>query len=220
MWNKNLGDIRYEAWAINSRDLIILGSGHNTDSVTVNLELTLLSQQGNRLWKRTYTRTGSISALQVLENDDLMLAGGNWVSLLDNHRYLVWEDTLGYTGTYNNCFISAFGERSAYVLNNQGQHAWLGRYSNDGTALWKTRVSIQQPVISITTEANGNIAVLSGDENTKLDVFGTSGNQIKSIPLFNGLHPQKLLKKPDGSLLLLASKGNYVLLNIATLLAL
>ncbi len=215
IWNKNLGIIDIVSWDVNTKDQIVIGSYEQIDSVTSKCKMLILNEEGRTMWQRKYLQNGRITALNVLENGDILAGAGKWLILTDNRRYLKWEDTLAVNGQ----IVSAdYSVSPGYVFGiNTDFGPMFICYTNDGKKNWSKQFSAESigDEIENICLTNSRIVSLEGNNyHTYVRVIDASGSAVSQKSI-RSLRPVKVIADKEGKLLMLLGKEDFVVLKLA-----
>jgi hypothetical protein len=175
LWNKNLGKIDINASAIDQNDRIYIGGSIIEDSVSTNYMLSVFNYEARKVSERVFTGQGRINDLSINPNGQILISGSNWLSLLDNRRYLIWEDTLKYNlksmrclNTSDGCFFTGSGNESVfyarYLMN--GKKSWFQEYPKSDTFQTPVDIVLMSPTIFAVAEqkaSGGKIKFITTD---------------------------------------------------------
>ncbi|MBN1184564.1 MAG: hypothetical protein JXB49_19885 [Bacteroidales bacterium] len=221
IWNRSLGPTQANAVAINSRNEIIVG-GYNQDTLNeMHYLLYKLRADGKKLWSREYTSKGVISDICTGQSDNIYIAGGSWVFILDNDGYIKWESWLAAGKTANAVTVDASG--NMYLAGSLGQDTWVAKYDATGKMAWEKSFDNGGPDkgLSITVFPNQNILLGGSASNDGMIMLvGPSGNLISRKVFGNGSFESiiSLVPGADNKALILMntvnpdSKGDLLLL--------
>lgn len=175
MWNRTYSIPSIEAFDITENKEILFGSYYG-DTIKKYF-LTKLTSDLKRLWKREYSNIGIVTSVSSLNNNQVVVGGGNWLFKLNNDGYLLWEqylqenDSLVVTSSNEN-FVCVAGIRDSLSL-------FISQYDlNNGKQLWDKSFIFEDgiDVESLKMDKTGNI-YFAGTSSTdgiliKLDAEG------------------------------------------------
>ncbi|GAB3713817.1 hypothetical protein GCM10027592_53320 [Spirosoma flavus] len=218
LWQKTLGGTQSEVpWAIKATSdggVVVAGYTQSTDGdVTGNkgtsdFWVVKLDAQGNLLWQKTLGGTGIDQAygLTTTSDEGVVVAGytqstngdvtgtrGNrdfWVVKLDAQGNLLWQKTLGGTGsdaasgitTTSDGGLVVVGYTSSTNGDVTGQHGgadfWVVKLDAQGNLLWQKTLggTGYDYASSIATSSDGGLVVAGTIESTNGDVTGNHGD--------------------------------------------
>ena len=200
LWNRSLGQTQANTVTTNSRNEIIVG-GFTQDTLD-NMKYLLykLRSDGKKLWSREYTSNGIISDICTDQSDNIYIAGGNWVFILDNDGYIKWESFLAAGKSASAVTTDAGG--NMYLAGSNGTDAWVAKYSATGQMAWEKTFDHNggpDKGLTITVLPNQNILVGGNASNDgMLLLLGTSGNLI-SKKIFGNSNNESIISLVPGT---------------------
>jgi hypothetical protein len=208
LWNKNLGKLDINACAIDQNDHIYIGGSYADDSLQIrNYMLSVFNNEARKISERIFTGQGRINDLSINQNGQILISGSNWLSMFDNKRYLLWDDTLKSNLESMKCSIVSDGG----VFTGAGKvSVFYTKYLQNGKKLWfleypKTdSLLIPVDIVSLTSAlyavaeqkasgakikyffSDGKVdKVIDLDGNYKINGLATFGNSL-SVVMNNG----------------------------------
>lgn len=223
IWNKSLGLTEILAFDIDKQDRILLSTRHRDapDSVAAPYRLQSFNTDGNMVWERSYVSLGNFIDIAVSTNGNTMLTGTDWLVLLDEKRYIIWDAFLpepitAQKGTFVNDVKAVVASKGLNDLNYTA-------YSSS-TPEWSVKVPLND-----STHKVSNLSVFPLQDEiigAELDNMGAFLRRFSSSGVAKGnfqLNPDYIIRQilpnpATGSLLILAeSKGDVLLFSLTGL---
>jgi len=215
LWNKNLGKINIDACAIDQNDKIYIGGSIQTDSISENYMLSIFNSEAKKISERIFTGKGKINDININSNGQILISGSNWLSLLDNRRYLIWDDTLKNSLKSLQC--ASIGD--GYYFTGAGKDAvFYAKYLQNGKKSWfqeypKTD-SLQIPIdISQITPTIFAVAEPKS-QGAKIKYFSIDGKINKVLELSGSIELQNILTYNESLAFIGTSNGNLMIIKL------
>jgi tetratricopeptide (TPR) repeat protein len=218
IWNKTLGKVEINSCAIDQNDRIYIGSSMAKDTLGNHYSLSIYNQDARKVSERVYTGRGSVNDIIINSRNQIMLCGSNWITLMDNRRYMIWDETLPEKLTATRAAYSA--SEGYYIGGANEQSIFYARYSGDGKKLWLQdydKSDTSQWICKMATTGNGNLMVLeSKQDGAKIKSFSPSGTVLSVKELYNPNLPVDA-RSESGNTYLLINNGDLVVLRFSNL---
>lgn len=221
IWNKTLGKIEINSCAIGNEDRIFIGSSIAKDTLGNHYLLSIYNKDAQKIAERSYTGRGSINDIIIKPDNQILLCGSNWLALLDNKRYMIWDETLPPELTATNSAITGTGDY--YFTGYNENTIFYAKYSGSGKKLWLQKYDKSdstQTIREISTIGQGNLIVLeSKSDGAKIKSFSSSGTVLSVKEIFN---PNNVLdaKSDDANSFLLINNGDLFVVRFSNLISL
>ena len=218
LWNKNLGKIKINTCAIDAYDRIIIGGSTEQDSLGSRYTITVFNKDAQRVAERRYSSFGEFNDMLITTEGDIFFCGTHWVILMDEKRYIKWDDSIDpiYTGTH--CSFATGNE--FYTAGYNDMKIFYQAYSSDGKKLWHQgydKSDSSQVIIDIAAISPGNLVVLE-QKNTggKIKLFSSEGSVLQIKDLFPPIHTEAVIPDKTGAMLVF-SNGDLVVIRYSQL---
>jgi hypothetical protein len=212
IWNRNLGKIDVSACALDREGRIYIGGGLSEDSLEMKYVLNVFNRDAKKIAERTFTGSGKINALNIDNDGNILVSGSNWLCLLDNRRYLIWEDTLKKTLHSTECVA---GLNGYYFAGSGKESIFYSKYSMNGKKQWfqeynKTD-STQFPVDIIVIDPYGFAVAENMNFGAKIKIFNTDGT-VNKVMDFKGNFQISRIEEQGSGLLSVYNNGDIILI--------
>lgn len=91
LWSRRLGKIHITSLAVLTNGSIFTGGYLVNDSLQEVYSVSVMNEQGKRLWARTYTGRGRIVHINETPNGSIIMAGTGWYAHIDAKGYITSE---------------------------------------------------------------------------------------------------------------------------------
>jgi hypothetical protein len=221
LWNRELGKINMDAFAIDENDKIYIGGSIETDSLGPQYALTIFNSDARKIGERTYTGRGSIDDLLITPDDDLFICGSGWLTLIDQRRYILWDAVVPPDLTATQSALASSGD--FYVAGANIKSIFYSRYSSTGNKVWLQNFDKPDTsliILDIAAVTNDNLLVLeTKNGSSKIKLFSKEGNLLGNKEFFDPAIPQAAVAKNAG-ITLLISDDDLILIRFSQLASL
>jgi hypothetical protein len=221
IWNKTLGKIEINSCAMGSDDKIYIGSSISKDTLGNHYLLSIYNRDARKIAQRSYTGRGSINDIKINKENQILLCGSNWLALLDNRRYLIWDETLQPELTATQCALT---ESNGYYFTGSNESTiFYAKYSSEGKKLWLQnydKSDTTQIIRQIAAIGQGNLMVLESKiDGAKIKSFSPSGSVLSVKEIYK---PNEVVDaKSDGeNSFLLINNGDLFVIRFSNLISL
>jgi hypothetical protein len=221
IWNKTLGNIDIASCATDHLDRIIIGSSTAADTLGNRYSITIFNEDARMIAERSYTGRGCINDLLVTGQNEVLLCGSNWISLIDQRRYMLWDDDLPVELTATNV---AGGNNSGYYITGTNKGTiFYSRYNSTGKLEWLQKydkTDSTQFITDIAGISQGNMLVLeSKSEGAKIKTFAPDGKVVTVKELTGNTKVAGIIARNQDTLLLL-NDGDLIVVRFTNLVSL
>ena len=216
IWNKNLGTVEILASVLDSKERIVfsLKDRYAVDSLVPNYQVTAFNQEGTKQWERQFISKGYFYDIDYNSENELLLIGQDWLSILDEKRYLLWDtftDSLktNTAGKFSNNKFVASNEDSVnitYNLFERGKDLPINSLPVAKVDSMHTLISIDNPGVILSHEKDA------------------TNELIRSLSFDGSMKPERVLNKgfnlscinvdDKGNILVLVGNGDMSLFSI------
>lgn len=218
IWNRDLGKVDIHAVAMGKDNKIYMSESDLMDTVPVHYSMKIYDTDARMVGQRDYTGTGSFNDIKVTPQGQFLVAGSNWVTLMDPKRYIVWEDTIKPPMRITNCSFSLNGEyfftgtspsSICYVgYSSQGKRSWKNVYKlTDSTQVCKAASPIGQ---------NNFLVLEQKSDGAKIKSIGADGSVLSVKQLNGGIKVLQSESSSNGTVLLL-NNGDLIVVKYGVL---
>lgn len=221
IWNKTLGRIDIASCLIDKTDRIIIGSSEAKDSLGNHYAISIFNSDARKVAERTYTGRGRINDLLVNDKNDLLLCGSNWICLIDQRRYMLWDDEIpaDLTATH----VAGNSITGYYAVGVNESNIFYARYEADGKKAWLQNYDKSDPsqvINAVDNVLQGNILVLeSKSDGVKMKTFASDGKVVSVKELHGNTVASNIYSKNQDTLLLL-NGNDLVVIKLTNLVSL
>lgn len=221
IWNRNLGKVTIHGVAMGKDDKIYMCETDPLDTLPAHYSISVYNTDAKKTGQRDYTSLGWFNDISVSPNGDFLLAGTNWLTLLDPKMYIIWEDTVGAPLKITNCAISSDG---SYFFTgiSPSSICYMG-YSPQGKRSWKNvykltdTTQVCRDVSPIGT--NGFLVLEQKSDGAKLKSMSDDGSILTVKNLDAETKVMQVKSYPDGTVLLV-NNGDLMVINYGRLTSL
>jgi hypothetical protein len=211
IWNKNLGKIDIRACALTMDDRIYIAGFIKKDTLGNHYAFTVFNNIAQKVGERVYTGFGEFNDMIFTQEGDIFFCGSNWLALLDEKRYLKWDDTIDPAYTVTHCTSSGTG--GFYIAGYNKSKVFYSGYSVNGKKTWfqsQDKSDTTELIADIATVSPGNLLVIEQlGSGSKIKLFSSNGALLQTKDLYNNLkgeviltnNPQAVLVLNDGDLI-------------------
>ncbi len=221
IWNKTMGNIEINSCTIDKDDNIYIGSSIEKDSLGNQYLVSVFNKDARKIAERSYTGRGSINDIKINSHNQIVLCGSNWLSLLDERRYLIWDESLPSELTATQSAIA--GSSGYYFAGSNKETIFYAKYSGEGKKLWLQnyeKSDTTQTIRQIAAIGQGNLIVLESKSNgAKIKSFSPSGSVISVKDLDKSIDVVDTKSDAENSFLLL-NKGDLIVIKFLNLTSL
>ena len=209
IWNKNLGKIKINTCAIDPNDRIIIGGSIQKDSLDSHYAITVFDKDAKKIGEREYSSLGEFNDMLISPEGDRFYCGSHWILLMDERRYIKWDDTIDPSLTATHCALAP-GREYFIAGSNSGKIFYSG-YSPEGKKNWQQvydKIDPSQVISDIAASSSGNLVVMEqGFSGSKLKLFSPDGSFIQMKEIFNPVKPEAVIPDNNGAMMVF-SNGN------------
>ena len=212
MWNKNLGNVEISAAAMSSDDHIFLSS-YEKDTLTDKLFIKELDSEGHFEWARSYIRNGRFTGINISDNGNVLLSGGQWLVYTDPKFYIKWEDTLKVAGDYkfadiNTSMVSVVSSDS--TINKQFSYSLSGQKSGSADLALTANEKINEMLV---LRNNKSLVFKETESGSELLVIDEKGSSSKTRS-YAGASVVSAIENANGTISLLLDGDDYILITL------
>ena len=214
-WNKNLGELEIAASAISPMDKIYL-STYKKDTIPDHFYVQAMDLKGQKVWERDYVRKGVFNAISFAANEDVLMAGSEWLVYSDPKFYIKWEDTLKVAGHYK---YADMNENTISLLTCDSIDKFFQSYNLSGSKTGSATIISDEnlKLVNMLTTADNNTVILSENETSShLLKVNASGNKIGSKEIVNNLKVVSAVASKTGEVSYLLKGKDYVIITYAS----
>ncbi|MBN1598060.1 MAG: hypothetical protein JW894_07180 [Bacteroidales bacterium] len=211
LWNRNLGKLKINACAISPDDKIYIGGSVQTDTTAGKYAVTIFNTDAKKVSQRIYTGQGSVNDIEITNNGNILMAGSNWITMLDNKRYLIWENTVPEKLTSTSCAVSPSGE--SYITGYNNGTIFYAKYSLSGNKIWfqDYEKSEMTQTISDICSLQSNLLVMENKTGgIKIKTFSANGNMMGVKEISGNIESLKALSDIKGTVLLFTYRNDII----------
>jgi hypothetical protein len=216
IWNKNLGKIMMNAFTIDQNDRIFIGGGIERDSLGSQYSIAIFNTDAKKIGERTYTGRGAINDLWQIADGNLFICGSNWITLMDQKRYIHWDANIPEALTSTHCAITSEGE--FYIAGANDAAIFYAKYASNGNKLW-----LQQFDKSDSSQFISDLAAVTQDNllvfeqktgEAKLKLFTKEGNFMGSKEILGNTQLECITSSENGTVFLM-NNGDLILIRLS-----
>ena len=221
IWNKNLGKINIRACAIDLSDRIYIAGSTVKDSLGNHYSFTVFNEKAQKISERVYTGFGEFNDIIITQEGDIFLCGSNWITLMDERRYIKWDDTIDPANTAAHCTISGTG--GFYIAGYNKSKKFYSAYAGNGKKGWFQTLDKSDSTEIITDIASvlpGNLVVLEQSlTGGMIKLFSSTGSVQQKKDLYGNVKGEAIRTDNSGTILVL-NNGDMIVLKYSQFSAL
>ncbi len=217
-WNKNLGKIRINTCAIDANDRILIGGSIEKDSLGSHYAITVFDNDARKVAERKYSSFGEFNDMLLTPEGDIFFCGSNWIILMDERRYIKWDDAIEPINTGTHCSFAA--GNGFYTAGYNNSKIFYSAYSLSGKKIWQQVYDKSDPAQVITDIAAispGNLVVMEqrGDGG-KIKLFASDGSVLAVKEIFYPVKTEAIIPDNNGAMIVF-SNGDLVIIRYSQL---
>ena len=221
IWNRNLGKVDIHGVAMGNDDKIYMSETDPLDTLPAHYSISIYNTDAKKTGERDYSGLGWFNDIKVNSNGDILLAGTNWLTLLDPKKYIIWDDTIGAPLNITNCSISSNG---SYFFTGTSPVAicYMG-YSVQGKRSWKNvykltdTTQVCRDICPIGT--NSFLVLEQKSDGAKIKTIADDGSVV-SVKALDAATKVIQAKPYRGGTVLLLNNGDLMVVNYGMLTSL
>ena len=205
LWNRNLGKVEIHGVAMGMDDKVYMSTTDPLDTLPVHYSMKVYNGEAKNVGHRSYSGLGVFNDIEVTPNGDFLMAGSNWLTLMDPKRYIVWEDTVKSPMEITNCSVSQQGSYF-FTGTSPSSICYMG-YSPQGKRAWKNVYNLTdstQVCRDIAPIGTNNFLVLEQKaDGAKLKSIADDGSVLSVKQTDEGINVLQTKSYKDGTIMLL-----------------
>ena len=218
IWNKNLGKIDINACAIDASERIFIAGSMDKDSLGRHYAITIFNENAQRIGERVYTGFGEFNDMFINREGDIFLCGSNWITFIDERRYLKWDDIIDPSNAATHCTHAETG--GFFITGYNDSKIFYSAYSSNGKRTWYQnydKSDSTQKITDIAAISPGNLLVLEQcGKGSKIKLFSSAGSLMQVKDLVGKIGTEAVVSDGNGMTLLL-NTGDMVVIRYSHL---